>query len=156
MLNGWAMVTIVVMVTRQWAEIRMFVLAGWLLQQQWHMAVISLSQLRQRRRRRFNWRLPVPEKAAGGQSCLSFRRYRCLLRLPSFLSTSLPAFHTFIALLCSFYVWMFIFVSGGPSSLRKCLSTSSHPRTCTRFTCRYLRGSANRLPWKEFLWQHNR
>lgn len=49
-------------VTWQWAICRMFVHAGW-----WNMGVISPNQLRQSRRGRFNWRLPVPETDLWGK-----------------------------------------------------------------------------------------
>lgn len=50
------------MVTWQWAVCRMFVHAGW-----WNMGVTSPNQLRQSRRGRFNWRLPVPETDLWGK-----------------------------------------------------------------------------------------
>lgn len=68
-----------------------------------HIVVISVGQLRQRTRRRFNWRLPVSEKAAGGrdekQSDLLFTSYLSLLLLlpficlhPSYIRLLLPCF----------------------------------------------------------------
>lgn len=110
-------------------------------EQRRHMAVIKLSQLRHWRRRRFNWRLPISEKAS--EVCAVPPPPPPSPPLPpSPLSVHLsqlhPPFHTFIAL----PIAMLSFRRYQPP-LSRSLST---PTQLHSFTCRYLSGWTNRLP----------
>lgn len=112
-------------------------------EQRRHMAVIKLSQLRHWRRRRFNWRLPVSEKAsevcAVPPPLLPLRLHHFHLHLcPSIYHSSTPlSIHLLPTLsqCLSFRRYQ--------PPLSRSLST---PTQLHSFTCRYLSGWTNRLP----------